>query len=116
MSKHRCGGNLTATRVNLERTVKGLHYLFNVPGKRCGKCYEEVVSSKVVRSLDSPAIYSEKVSSPAILRRGDLIRTWRGTLWTAQTPQIWMEANGSTSAPGNEAMAVVGTRELAIAA
>jgi len=53
MERHNCGGILKNSQVSIKRVIGGFSYSFNVLGKKCSRCSEEVVSRDTVRELET---------------------------------------------------------------
>ena len=53
MERHNCGGTLRRTQVTLTRNIGGLLFTFDVPGKQCSVCSEEVISHDTAYKLET---------------------------------------------------------------
>jgi|GEM_PF-5002794 len=52
MATHNCGGTLRNARVQVNKRVGALQFITSVPGMRCMRCSETVISRDIARQLD----------------------------------------------------------------
>ena len=97
--KHNCGGNLRKTRVSVARRYGNLHALAQVPGLRCSRCHEELISREVALALEHMLYMQERV------RRRD-----RGWTITIQSPAVFIAPlEGLGTSTIRQEMSPVGT-------
>jgi len=80
VEKHNCGGNLRKVRVLVARRYGNLHTLAPVPGLRCSRCHEELISREVALALERMFYVQDRV------RRRDR----GGVMLTIQSPAIFL--------------------------
>lgn len=72
MERHNCGGTLRHTQVTLTRNIGGLLFTFDVPGKQCSVCSEEVISYDTAHELETRLLGAWEF---VYKRRGQLFST-----------------------------------------
>jgi hypothetical protein len=50
--KHRCGGELQPSKVEIKKKIGSLYYKFTVDGYQCDRCGEEIITGDTASKID----------------------------------------------------------------